>query len=67
MRTGRRSAITAGVLIIIGTVAGLLSVVPSVDEPDYLKKVSENKGQTPTSPARSATGSPKRTRGRMTS
>ena len=45
MRTSRRRAVFAGVLMILGTVAGLLSVVPGVEEPDYLKKVSANKGQ----------------------
>jgi hypothetical protein len=45
MKTSRRSATLAGVSMIIGTIAGLLSVVPRVEDPDYLKKVSENKGQ----------------------
>lgn len=45
MKPSRRTAITAGVLIIIGIVAGLLSVVPSVESPDYLQKASENTDQ----------------------
>lgn len=45
MRTSRRRAVFAGILMILGTVAGLLSVVPGLEEPDYLKKVSANEGQ----------------------
>lgn len=41
----KKTAVIAGVLMIIGTVAGLLSVVPSIEDPDYLEKVSENTDQ----------------------
>ncbi len=42
MNSDRKIAIIAGVLYFIGTVAGILSVVSSVDDPDYLIKVSAN-------------------------
>lgn len=45
MSANRKTAIIAGVLMIIGTVAGLLSVVPSIENPDYLEKASENTDQ----------------------
>jgi Domain of unknown function (DUF4386) len=43
MNTHRKTAIIVGTLFIIGTVAGILSVVvttPLLDDPDYLIKVS---------------------------
>ena len=45
MNTNRMNAISVGVLYIIGTVAGILSVVlstPILDGPDFLIKVSSN-------------------------
>ncbi len=42
MNSNRKIAIIAGVLFIIGTVAGLLSVVSIIEDPDYLIKVSAN-------------------------
>ena len=48
MKTYRRTAIIVGVLYIIGTVAGILSVVfstPILDGPDFLIKVSANENQ----------------------
>jgi Domain of unknown function (DUF4386) len=46
--TGRKTAIIVGVLYIIGTVAGILSVVFTgsiLGDPDYLNKVSANQNQ----------------------
>ena len=48
MNTSRKTAIVVGVLYIIGTVAGILSVVfstPILDGPDFLIKVSANENQ----------------------
>ena len=48
MNTNRMNAISVGVLYIIGTVAGVLSVVlstPILDGPDFLIKVSSNETQ----------------------
>ena len=45
MNSNRKTAIIAGILIIIGMVAGILSVVPSVESSDYLTEVSANKNQ----------------------
>jgi hypothetical protein len=48
MNTNRKTAIIAGVLFIIGTVAGILSLVflkPILDAPDYLIKISANENQ----------------------
>jgi hypothetical protein len=48
MNTYRKTAIIVGVLYIIGTVAGVLSVVlstPILDGPDYLTKVAANETQ----------------------
>src|SRR3990170_3818335 len=48
MNTYRKTAIIVGVLYIIGTVAGILSVVlstPILDGPDFLIKVSSNETQ----------------------
>lgn len=48
MNTDRKTAIIVGVLYIIGTVAGILSVVlsmPILDGPDFLIRVSANENQ----------------------
>ena len=45
MNSNRKTAIYAGILIIIGMVAGILSIVPSVESPDYLTEVSANQNQ----------------------
>jgi hypothetical protein len=48
MNTYRMTAIVVGVLYIIGTVSGILSVVltqPVLDDPDYLVKISANGNQ----------------------
>jgi len=45
MNSSRKAATIAGVLFIIGTVAGILSVVPVVDDPDYLMNVSAHENQ----------------------
>jgi len=48
MNTNRKTAVTVGVLYIIGTVMGVLSVILTgsiLDDPNYLVKVSENQGQ----------------------
>jgi hypothetical protein len=48
MNTSIKTARIVGVLFIIGTVAGILSVVfggTIIDDPDYLAKVSENENQ----------------------
>ena len=45
MNSNRKTAIIAGILIIIGMTAGMLSVVPSMESPDYLTEVSANQNQ----------------------
>ena len=45
MNINRKTAIIAGVLIIMGMVAGALSVVYVIEEPDYLIQVSANELQ----------------------
>ena len=48
MNTHKKTAIIVGILFIIGTVAGSLSIVftgPILDDPDYLVKVSANENQ----------------------
>ena len=48
MNTNRNTARIVGALFIIGTVAGILSVVftgPILSDPNYLIKVSENQNQ----------------------
>jgi len=48
MDTNRKTAITVGVLFIIGTISGILSAVytaPVLDSPDYLNQLSANQSQ----------------------
>ena len=48
MNTYRKTAVIVGILFIIGTVAGILSVVftgPILGDPDYLVKISANESQ----------------------
>jgi hypothetical protein len=48
MDSSRKSAIIVGVLFIIGTAAGILSVIaytPVLNQPDYLARVSANPNQ----------------------
>ncbi len=45
MNSNRKTATIAGILIIIGMAAGILSVVPSVESSDYLTEVSVNQNQ----------------------
>ena len=48
MNTYRKTAVIVGALYIIGTVAGVLSVVftsPILNAPDYLMQVTANKNQ----------------------
>jgi hypothetical protein len=45
MDLNRKIGRIAGLFIIIGMVAGVLSVVPAVDDPEYLYKVAANRGQ----------------------
>ena len=45
MKSNRKAAIFAGILIIIGMVAGMLSIVPSVEGTGYLTEVSANQNQ----------------------
>lgn len=42
MSTEKKIARLAGALFIIGTAAGLLSIAPAVDAPDYLTGIAEN-------------------------
>ena len=42
MTPTRRAATTAGVLFLVGTAAGVLSVVSAADGPDYLREVAAN-------------------------
>jgi hypothetical protein len=45
MNPDRKKTIIAGALYIIGTLAGLLSIVPAIDASDYLLKASANANQ----------------------
>jgi hypothetical protein len=45
MNSNRKTAIIAGILIIVGMVAGTLSVVPSVESADYLTEVFANQNK----------------------
>jgi hypothetical protein len=45
MNANRRITIIAGALYFVGTFAGILSIVPAVDAPDYLLKASANANQ----------------------
>ncbi len=43
--SGRRSAVSTGVLLIVGMVAGVFSVVPVIDGADYIVKAFTNENQ----------------------
>jgi hypothetical protein len=43
MTSTRRSAITAGVLFLVGTAAGVLSIVGAADGPNYLRELAPNR------------------------
>lgn len=45
MNSNKRISIIAGILILTGMVAGLISVVPSVESVDYLKEVFPNRSK----------------------
>jgi len=45
MNANRIAAILAGVLYFLGLIAGMLSVVPVIDLPDYLVQISAHVGQ----------------------
>jgi hypothetical protein len=45
MNTDRKAAFLAGLLGILGIIAGAFSVVPVIDAPEYLTQVSTNAGQ----------------------
>lgn len=45
MDSNKKRTIIAGSLYIVGTVAGILSIAPAVDAPDYLIKASANANQ----------------------
>ena len=45
MNSDRKNLILAGVLYIVGMVAGILSIAPAVDDTDYLTKASANATQ----------------------
>ena len=45
MDSNRKIAVIAGALFIIGTIAGVLSVAPAIDTPDYLIQASANTNQ----------------------
>ena len=47
MNSDRKTAIIVGVLYIVATVAGIISVVfgPNLDAPDYLANFSANENQ----------------------
>jgi hypothetical protein len=45
MNSDRKIAKIAGALIIVGMIAGVLSIVSVIEEPDYLTKVSANNNQ----------------------
>lgn len=48
MSADRKAALLAGVLYFLGIIAGLLSVVPVIDRPDYLVQISADVGQVTT-------------------
>ena len=45
MNSMRKTTIIAGILFIIGTVAGILSIAPAIDSSDYLVQASLNENQ----------------------
>ncbi|GAA2684277.1 DUF4386 domain-containing protein [Nonomuraea recticatena] len=45
MNTNRRATAIAGALVIVGMIAGVLSVVPVIEEPRYLELISSHESQ----------------------
>lgn len=45
MDSNRKIVMTAGILFLIGTIVGILSVAPAIDTPDYLIQASLNINQ----------------------
>jgi hypothetical protein len=45
MNTNRRATAIAGALVIVGMIAGVLSVVPALEEPHYLDLISAHESQ----------------------
>ncbi|MFB4284556.1 DUF4386 domain-containing protein [Nonomuraea sp. MTCD27] len=45
MNTSRRATAIAGALVIVGMIAGALSIVPALEEPHYLALISAHEGQ----------------------
>ena len=45
MNLNRKKTIIAGALYFIGTIAGILSIVPAIDSSDYLTEASANANQ----------------------
>ncbi|MBK7628698.1 MAG: DUF4386 domain-containing protein [Bacteroidales bacterium] len=45
MNSNRKRTVFAGVIYIVGIVAGVLSISPAIDAPDYLLKASANTNQ----------------------
>ncbi len=45
MNTGRKTTILAGALYFLGIIAGVFSVVPIIDIPNYLAQISSNASQ----------------------
>lgn len=45
MNSIRKATIIAGILFIVGTIAGILSIAPTIDAPDYLTKAASSADQ----------------------
>ena len=45
MNANRRRTVIAGVLVIVGMIAGALSIVPVLEEPDYLVRISRHESE----------------------